>query len=112
MSRRDTIDSMTAGETILLAANNAALSVPESKNHFAMMGLVRVTRWVTECICQPQYTDMVRQTALIYDHAEAAMDNCRDVYEHQVYAAVMQAAHDFSNALDYNLSMEAPCLPF
>lgn len=112
MSRRDTIDSMTAGETILLAANNAALSTPVSKGHFALMALVAVTRWVTEGICQPQHTDMVRATADIRDAAEYAFDQSQDVYEGQVYAAVMQAAHDFSNALDYNLSMEAPSLPF
>ena len=112
MSRRDTIDSMTAGETILLAANNAALSVPEAKSHFAMMALVAVTRWVTERICQPKYRDMVAATAVIGERAEYALKQTSDQYEYQVYAAVMQAAYDFSQALDYNLSMEAESLPF
>jgi len=112
MSRRDSIDSMTAGETILLAANTAALSVPTSKSHFAMMALVSVTNWVREDICQPQHTNMVRAAAHIGERAEYLLKKTQDEYEYQVYAAVMQAAYDFSETLDYNLSMEAPTLPF
>lgn len=112
MSRRDTIDSMTAGETILLAANNAALSVPESKNHFALMALASVTRFVQLNICQPQHTDMVAAASAVGDWAEYRASDCADDYEHQVYAAVSGAALDFAQTLDYNLSMEAPSLPF
>ena len=112
MSQRDTINSMTAGETILLAANNAALSVPCASNHFALMALVNVTKWVMEDICQPQHRDMVAATAHIGERAEYALDQHDDVYAYQVYHAVMTAAYDFSQTLDYNLSMEAPSLPF
>ena len=112
MSRRDTIDSMTAGETILLAANNAALSVPEGENHFALMALVSVTRWVTERICQPKYKDMVMATFAISDMAWESAEKSSDKYEYAVYTAVAEAAQDFSQALDYNLSMEAESLPF
>jgi len=112
MSRRDTIDSRTAGETILLAANNAALSVPTRENHHALMALVAVTFWVTEEICQPQRVDMVRATAVIGERAEKALDKAYNDYEFQVYAAVAKAAYQFSEALHYNLSMEAPSLPF
>ncbi len=112
MSRRDTIESMTAGEAILLAANTAALSVPAAKSHFALMALIAVTRWVREDICQPQHICMVKACNAIYDRAEYAFNQTKDVYESTVYAAVMQTAHDFSLTLDYNLSMEAPSLPF
>ena len=95
-----------------MAANNAALSVPAAKSHYAMMALAAITRWVSERICQPKYRDMVRATAVIGEWAEYALTQTSDKYEYQVYAAVKEAAYDFSQTLDYNLSMEAPSLPF
>lgn len=42
---------------------------------------------------------------------QAAIHQRLDKWETMVYQAVMAAAFDFAEALDYNLSMEAP-LPF
>ena len=112
MSRRDTIDSMTAGETILSAAVNAAMSVPHSKSVHACVALCSVTRWVNKYICQPNCTDMVASTAYIGELAERDAGRTGDEFAQNVYIAVYQAAYDFSEALDHNLSMEAPSLPF
>ena len=112
MSRRDTIDSMTAGETIILAAANAAMSVPHAKSIHACIALCSVTRWVREFICVPQATDMVRCACVVGEKAEHAAGRTGDEFAQNVYIAAYQAAYDFSQTLDHNLSMEAVSLPF
>lgn len=116
MGMRDTIDSKTAGETILLAANRAVLDTPSIKNHFALIALVRISRWVEEDICQPSHNNMVRAATVVGEKCEhvlkqAAVHQRLDKWETMVYQTVMEAAFDFAQTLDYNLSMEAP-LPF
>lgn len=112
MSRRDTIDSMTAGETILLAAVNAAMSSPHAKSIHACIALAGVSRKVRNGICQPHHTDMVAATSAIGEWAEHQAGRTSDGWAQDVYIAVYQAAYDFSQTLDHNLSMEAPSLPF
>lgn len=110
---RDTIDSKTGGETILLTATRAVLDTPTVKNHFALMALVRITRWVEEEICQPGHTNMVRAVTAVGEKCEHVIkqkleQQRLDKYERAVYQATMEAAYDFAQTLDYYLSMEAP----
>ena len=112
MSRRDTIDSMTAGETILLAAVNAAMSVPHSKSEHACIALCSVKRWVEQYICVPQTTNMVAAACYVGEKAEHFAGKTHDEYAQDVFIAAYQAAYEFSEALDHNLSMEAVTLPF
>lgn len=112
MSRRDTIDSMTAGETILSAAVNAAMSVPHARSEHACIALCSVRRWVTNIICQPSSTDMVAAAREVGELAERAAGRTGDEFAQNVYISTYQAAYDFSKTLDYNLSMEAVSLPF
>ena len=112
MTRRDTIDSKTAGETILSAAVNAAMSVPHAESVHACIALCSVQRWVNEYICVPQATDMVAAACYVGEKAEYYAGKSPDEHAQGVYIAVYQAAYEFSEVLDHNLSMDAPALPF
>ena len=112
MSRRDTIDSKTAGETILSAAVNAAMSTPHEQAFHACVALAGVNRKVNSLICQPQHTNMVAAASAVGEWAEHEAGRTPDEYAQGVYIAVYQAAYEFAEVLDHNLSMDAPSLPF
>lgn len=112
MSRRDTIDSKTAGETILLAAVNAAMSVPHGQSVHACIALCSVKRWVEEYICIPNVTDMVASACYVGEKAEHYAGKSPDEHAQGVFIAAYQAAFEFAEVLDHNLSMDAPALPF
>lgn len=112
MSRRDSIDSKTAGETILSAAVNAAMSVPHGQSIHACVALASVNRRLNELMFQPQHNCMVRSASAVGEWAEHQAGKTPDEYAQNVYIAVYQAAYDFAETLDYNLNMEATTLPF
>lgn len=112
MTRRDTIDSKTAGETILSAAVNAAMSVPHAQSEHACIALAGVNRWVNEYICRPNITDMVASACYVGELCEHAAGRTGDENAQGVYIAAYQAAFEFAEVLDHNLSMDAPSLPF
>ena len=112
MTRRDTIDSMTAGETILCAAVNAAMSVPHAQSQQACIALAGVRRWVSEYICIPNVTDMVASACYVGEKCEHAAGRTGDEHAQGVFIAAYQAAYEFAEILDHNLSMDAPSLPF
>jgi len=112
MSRRDTIDSMTAGETILSAAVNAAMSVPHAKSELACIALASVTSWVQQILFKPDAINMITICSVIGEKAEHAAKYTTDHDAKNVYKVVFEAAYDFATTVAYHESMEAPSLPF
>lgn len=114
MSRRDTIDSMTAGETILSTAVNAAMSVPHAKAHLSCIALASVTSWVQEFMFTPEAVNMITVCSVIGEKAEHCAKYTTDPDAKNVYERVYEAAYDFATTVAYHESMEAPAdyLPF
>jgi gamma-glutamyl phosphate reductase len=114
MKLRQTIDNRTLGETILLAAGKAAMSVPTSKqqNVNALIALCSVQRWVQEYICVPQAVNMVTVAGTIVDKALHHAGRTGDEHAQNVYIETYKAAHDFAETLNHLQSEEVNELPF
>tara|TARA_R100000951_G_scaffold18980_1_gene15684 strand:+ start:4182 stop:4523 length:342 start_codon:yes stop_codon:yes gene_type:complete len=113
MSRRDTIDSMTAGETILLAALAQLMErTPVAHNFHAIGALNNIRCWVDVHICQPMHTCSVKSATDVGELCEHGSNTAYDKHAEAVYDAAKNAAYEFAVALDHNLSMEATAIPF
>lgn len=114
MKLRETIDNKTLGETILLAAGKAAMSVSAAKqqNINALVALCTVQRWVQEYICVPQAVNMVTVAGTIGDKALYNAGRTGDEHAQNVYIDTYKAAHDFAETLNHLQSEEVNELPF
>jgi len=113
MSRRDTIDSKTAGETILLAALAQTMErTPVDHNFHAIGALNNIRCWVDVHICQPMHTCSVKSANYVGELCEHGSTTAYDEHAKAVFEAAKQAAYEFAVDLDHCLCMEAPSLPF
>jgi hypothetical protein len=89
-----TIDNKTAAETILLAAIDAAMSVPHKKSEHACIALCGVQRQVKELLLVPG-ADEVHACRKISNYCSRVSNRTIDLSAKKVYNSADSAALEF-----------------
>lgn len=112
MSQRDTIDGMTAAESILTQAITLVSDLPESQAFHARSAVMQINRMVvTQLFTSSDKPYHHRVLKVSHMCKQAASRDFIDRYEKQVFDAAAVTASDFYEAVMHHANMEAP-LPF
>jgi hypothetical protein len=112
MSSRDTIDGMTAAETILSTIIEQVANFPTDSAHHARSAVMSINRVVAEHLfvqSDKPYHHRVLDVSLLCN--TRSQKPYIDKYEQQVYKTAATTALDYYEAVMYHEHMEAP-LPF
>ena len=112
MSGRDTINGMTAAESILSHVIEQVANMPSDSAFHARSAVMVVNRMVMEQLYKPSSKAYHLRVADVGIACRTLAEKpCLDKYEKQVYEAVERVAYDYYEAVMYHENMEAP-LPF
>lgn len=112
MSQRDTINGMTAAESILTQSVELVANMPESSAFHARSATMQINRMVVSQLFKPSdkpYHHRVLKVAFLCK--QAAKRDFIDNLEKQVFEATAETANDYYEAVMHHSNMEAP-LPF
>jgi len=112
MSSRDTIDGMTAAETILSTIIEQVANFPTDSAHHARSAVISINHLVVDQLFKPSdksYHHRVLDVSLVCN--TRSQKPYIDRYEQQVYKTAATTALDYYEAVMYHEHMEAP-LPF